>query len=288
MKNINKKKYVFLGLVIPSLIIILSSCSQNINGIIDLPYTEEIVIRGVLEAGQPVKGIMLSKTMPTLDTFSISQSEIPGAEAYIINNNIKYKLNYVGNALFDTDSLIAKSGETYSITVKWNGKTAAATTIVPFPVDFDSIALFAPHKRRRSVDWTVGLTARVVLNNNVVVVGGYYLIDSLGISQYIKTYTSKAYRMQDSNLYGVIHLVIYSKEVADTNNFQYDSAQYQANLFVEVYDPQFYNYFSSRLSGDSPNSSFGLSGSNIKWNVTGDGVGLLVGYASTRKRFQGF
>ncbi|MGA2296544.1 MAG: hypothetical protein ABSG15_03250 [FCB group bacterium] len=288
MKKINKISYAILTVVVPLLIMIISSCSQNVNGTIDLPYTEEIVIRGVLEAGQPVKGIMLSKTMPTLDTFTITQAEISNAEAYIMNNNIKYPLHFVGNALFDTDSLTAQSGQTYTLTVKWNGLTAQATTTVPFPLNYDSLAKTTPRQRRRSNTWIEGLSARVVITDNVVVVGGFYWIDSTGISPYIKTYTSRAYRMQDTNSFGGTRLVVYQRNYADTNFVTYDTAQYQTSIFVETYDPQFYNYFSSRLSGDSPNSSFGLSGSNIKWNVTGDGVGMLIGYASTRKRLVGF
>jgi hypothetical protein len=288
MKKINKKRFLFLILVFPLLVIIISSCSQDINGTIPLPYTEEIVIRGVLMSGQQVKGIMLSKTMPTLDTFTIAQAEIANAEAYIMNNNIKYPLHFVGNALFDTDSLVAQSGQTYSLTVKWNGLTAQATTTVPFPLDFDSIAKTTPRQRRRANDWIIGLSARTDITSDVVVVGGYYWLDSTGINPYIKTYTSKAYRMQDTNSFGGTRLVVYQRTVPDTNIVTYDTAQYQTSIFVETYDPQFYNYFSSRLSGDSPNSSFGLSGSNIKWNVTGDGVGMLIGYAQTRKRLVGF
>jgi hypothetical protein len=287
MPSINKIKIIIPNLGLLLILVILSSCSQNIDGNVDLPYTEEIVVRGVLEAGQPVKGIMLSKTMPTLDTFSMSQAEISNVDAFIMNNNIKYQLHYVGNSLFDCDSLTAQSGNTYTLTVHWNGKTVTATTIVPYALDFDSITVITPYHRRHDNEWTVGLSAITYINTNVVVVGGYYLIDTTGINPYIKTYTSKAYRMQDTNSNGARNLVVFQKSIIDTNLILYDSLQYQMSLFVESYDPQFYDYFSSRMSGDSPNSSFGLSGSNIRWNVKGDGVGLFVGYASKVKRYKG-
>lgn len=280
---VNKKIAKIIAFVLIAYTI--SSCSQGVGEVVDLPYTEMIVVRGVLEAGKPVKGIMLTKTLPALDSFEISKAEIQNVDAVIISDNISYKLKSVGNALFDTDSLIAQSGKSYQIIVKWNGKTAYGNTTVPYPVTLDSVWEVPPTQRRRSNQWIYRLSAESKFNENSVIVGGYQLDDTNNVYPFFKSYTSKAYQKQDANSDSKIKLIVFSQNVTDTNNVLFDSLSFKLSFFVESYDIQFYDYFRTRTNGDSPNSSFGLSGSNIHWNIKGDGVGMLIGFASTKKRY---
>ncbi|RPI71382.1 MAG: hypothetical protein EHM47_10325 [Ignavibacteriales bacterium] len=50
---------------------------------------------------------------------------------------------------------------------------------------------------------------------------------------------------------------------------------------IYVYDNAFYDYFSTQGSGQTPDAIFGQSGSNVKWNITGDGIGMFIGRTDT-------
>ncbi len=268
-----------------SSLIIFNSCTESIDGVIELPYSEQLVIRGVLVAGKPVIDISINKTQPALEAFDINKAMISNADAKIISENKEYPLIHVGLGMYKASDLIAEIGKTYRLEVRWNGKFAYANTSIPAPVSIESVKAFAPFKQRRSNLWTVGLNGFAKVPSNTACVSGFEYIDSLGLKESIKTYANRVYREQDTGKIGKTNMTLFSIEVADTNKIFYDSASYKLNLFVESYDMQFYQYFRTRLNGDSPNSTFGFSGGNIQWNVNGDGVGLFIGYSTYKMRY---
>jgi Domain of unknown function (DUF4249) len=144
---------VFIGAVW-----ILQSCSMTVTGV-ELAHDEKIVVYASLIAGESVKNIQITHTVPPLDTFNVERSRIENAQGSVTVDGVSYALrlqprvipvtrmdsiNYdQANqpSLYEAVGLTAQSGKTYTLQVSWNNKQATATTRVPEP---PSLATQAP------------------------------------------------------------------------------------------------------------------------------------------------
>lgn len=267
-----------------SLVILLNSCTETIDSV-DLPYTEKLVVRAILEAGKPINNISIIKTLPALDSFDINKAAITNADAFILVDNQSYKLVHLGSGIYSAENLTAESGKKYEFKLNWNGKSCSATTTVPYPIEILEITKLAPVKNKRKNDWTVGLSGKIKIPAGVAVVGGFQYVDSLGIKETINRYTAKVFREQDSSSKGFLRITMFSAQVTDTNNVIYDYDTYKLYNTIESYDIQFYDYFKTRSNGETIASTFGFTSSDVTWNIKGDGLGLFLGVAKTKKRY---
>ena len=53
-----------------------------------------------------------------------------------------------------------------------------------------------------------------------------------------------------------------------------------------IYDRAFYEYFISQGSAQIPDAIFGQPGTNVRWNVKGEGIGMFVGRMDTIRLLQ--
>lgn len=266
------------------MMIVVSSCTEIIDNS-SLPYTEQIVIRGVLVAGQPIRNISVIHSLPALDSFDMNKAMINDAVVTITIDNIKHTLINKGQGLYDADSLIAQSGKSYILEVKWQGRSCNAITSVPYPVDIIKVVKAPINKNFRTQLWRVGLDGRAKIPAEVACVGGAELVDSLGIEPMIRKYVSRVYREQDTGKTGLTAISVFTTDVQDTNNIVYTTGSYKLNLFVEAYDIQFFDYFKTRSNGESIASLFGFTSSEVTWNIKGDGIGLFIGMARSSMRY---
>jgi hypothetical protein len=136
--------------------IFLHSCAPTAVTNVELPHSERIVVTGFLVASEGVKGIQVSKTLATLDTFSYSRIYIPDAKVTITVDGITTALRLRApqrsdtlpngtpaavRSLYEAPELIVQSGKTYALRVEWNGKVATAQTLVPQPPVVQNSAL---------------------------------------------------------------------------------------------------------------------------------------------------
>jgi hypothetical protein len=127
---------------------ILQSCSMTVTGV-ELTHDEKIVVYASLIAGEPVRNIQITHTLPPLDTFNVERSRVDNAQATITVDGTAYPLvlqprvipvtrldsiNYdQANqpSLYQAVGLTAQAGKTYTLKVSWNSKQASATTRIP-------------------------------------------------------------------------------------------------------------------------------------------------------------
>jgi hypothetical protein len=167
--------------------LIPSGCRTVIDDAVELQFDEKIVIQGFLQAGKPLAGIAVSRTLPPLATVKSPRdywadnavvsiavdgrtiqatARIDSAAAYDVQTQKTIKIP--NQLTYGIDGMTVQSGKTYTITVQWNGKTAQAQTTVPrMPTLLDSMSLLV---RRDTIIQQTGFSSqqKIVRANYIV------------------------------------------------------------------------------------------------------------------------
>jgi hypothetical protein len=294
-------KFAFVAVFCMSLLALLDACSNTVDASkLEFPYEEKIAIGGFLFAGDSVETILLSATTPILD--SSKAKVLDGVEAVIRVDGRAYPLalqrtqTSTGKmtpsffsqlqqqkVLYRPAGLVGIAGKTYTIEVKWNGKTAQATTTIPMPLEPDSVAIFTDEKR-------ISLTARAIIRPRANET--YSMIHThVGTSRnrpltVISPYSPLG-RLQEAQADGKLTL---SSAIPTFDRFSegltwlYDSLDsFQSHATVYAYDGQYWDYYQSQQQKNRTADIVAITaGSNLQWNVKGDGYGLFIGVSSTR------
>lgn len=280
----------------------LSSCTTSTVDTSDLtfPFEEKIAIGGFLFAGDSIEGIHLSATIPIVDTTSFKP--LNGVEASIGVDGNSYPLSLQKwqtptgklqsstfqqlqqqNLLYRPVGLVAIPGKTYTITVRWNGKTASAVTTVPRPITPDSVGISTDEKRLSILSRAV-LTPRPKEAYSIVQTHTgrarnrlYTLISPY--SPMVRTEEARA----DGKLLVSTSLPTFDK-LSEGLTWLYDSLDnFQSHLSVFAYDGQYWDYYQSEQQKTRTADIVGVPlGVNARWNVKGDGIGLFIGVATSR------
>jgi hypothetical protein len=258
-------------------------CEQTIDGF-DLPYEELIVVRGILEAGKPVKYISISKTIPPLEEYSIRGTEIRDADAFISCDGQKYPLKYVDSSYYNAENLIAVSGKQYELTVNWNGKTVYSKTTVPFPIIIDTVYIkTAPYSwgHNKYTGFRYSVEIEFIPYKNFVYLAAFTTYHNYGTEKYAyNSINTNVDKPEDVQPNGKIHSSV-SYYISYTNDAKIDPFE----AFVESYDKPFYEYFLTRNNMSMDAGSFLTKGGiNVSWNVFGDGIGMFIGKATSARK----
>ena len=114
------------------LIFIFNSCEQPLEEE-EFPYELKLVTRGIIEPGQLVEEIYIGRTLPICVPFDEDFANLSDAVGAVVSDGIFYPLRHTGNGLYTTDSLIARTGNTYFLLVQWQDKSISAETYIPSP-----------------------------------------------------------------------------------------------------------------------------------------------------------
>ncbi len=262
---------------------VLNGCETSVTDTtIVLPYQEEIVVQGLITAGKPVENILIQRTLPPLQKWTIAEAEIRDAVATIRSGDRVWPLRYVQFGIYTVDSLIPEAGKTYQIEVQWKGKTVTATTVIPEVPVLDSITL----KRDVGGCFTQYDTAIVVYAHPHPEPNVVYRAATYGRSDfdrdtvlYLLQPSYQVFRGKDTDGTGKLSIeALYRCYFEQGPNAEPDT------VYVEVtgYEPAFYDYYNSKdNNGGGP---FEGDPSAIKWNVTGDGFGFFFGQAVIRQQ----
>lgn len=266
--------------ILCSALLFIMGCEETVENP-ELPYEEKIVIKSYVVAGEKEVFVSISKTLPLIEKYTFDAALIKDAEVTIICPEGSF------NALYDSEIKVYKAiipaikvGARYELDVKWKGKKAKASTSIPaLPsiiklstiVDYDS-------KYRYTRDYTltcdfsydpnicVGLLGDVLSSekrsDSVTMEYSYDILNSfynaktaIGNGEYIRF-------KKTSSLY------IYNN---NNNSYKYNS------VFFAAFDAP---YHAMNLSGSRYGNNddiFGSSGSNPKFNISGDGIGYFIG-----------
>lgn len=268
-------------IILLSIIAILNiSCEQTVTNV-ELPYVEQLVIDCIMDSGDLVDSVIITKTLPPLAKWEIEKTIVTDAKVTISDGTKIYELNYQNN-FYNSKDLIAESGKTYYLTVEWKGKKATATTFVPYPIEIPEIKWDVREASDFWGQWyEVTPYALVKPTKNVVYNSGY-----------ITTYHSGGYptyfyiaRETDINADGLIKIDFFNGYYTENADINYIKQYFKDYVFVlHSYDKQFYQFFITRYNGQSGDEIFGGNSNNIQWNIKGDGIGLFIGRATTYKK----
>ena len=141
----------YLYLVIISIIFI--SCSKEVT--VDLPDPEEkFVVEGSIENGSaPI--IILTRSQPYFSSISLDQLDnlfVKGANITLTTEGqeysfVEFAIPLDSNSqiyIYTIPTLIGEVGKKYDIKIEAEGKTLTASTIIPEPVNIDSL-YWIPH-----------------------------------------------------------------------------------------------------------------------------------------------
>lgn len=259
-----KKIYFFLILLMG---LGLSSCEEEVTGI-TLPYREQLVIRAVLEAGEKIGNIRVERTIPPLENYTVEKALVKDAVLIIDDGEQLDTLTYKNG--YYNSKLTAQSGKLYKLYAIWKNLKAYGETIVPEQVGFDEVF--------------------VEFQKEATIFEDYYRASVYTYITPVEKYVYTAGISFDNIIYGNYdEIFTYSRRTPDNRLkiiFTYiggnDSLQVKKELnnykFVILsYDKQYYDYFITRNNGNSDDDIFGNTGSNVRWNIRGDGIGMFIG-----------
>jgi hypothetical protein len=249
----------------------LSACDTELEN--NEPFKELIFINGTLIAGENTSYINLTKTLPITEEWTLEKAAIPDAVLKVISEGIEYSGKHTKYGQYAIYNMPVLSGKTYTLTVQWNTKTAYSHTLIPDPPIIDSII------------------ANTIPDNSEIL---YRKIYSTLTPKPGSSYTAYIdnYRIENSSY---IPVTEYSNEVILWND---TSSNGKINLYtglinfkntpvdgfsggIEACDMSLYYYYKSGKNLYSSSKFFVSKNPGKEWNVTGDGIGMLIGKAKT-------
>jgi hypothetical protein len=233
-----------------------------------LPYKETLVIRGILKADETKTIVLIYKTLPPLANEADTSYYVKNATAYIECEGIKYPLEYWNNTQYVCHDLVPKAGKKYKLFVQWKNHVATAETTVPnmnddlsdsrFEVDYSDYK--AKIKVNCKADVKDKCAAIIGLKFLYGYDGGEFYDDILfsGLITFNKAYKGEVEET-------------FSRYLYENNKLKYEY------LILRKFDPSFVEYYRTMDASRMDDDIFSTSGSEIKWNIKGDGIGLFIG-----------
>ena len=120
---------------------VFSGCEKTVT--VELPNVDDkIVVEGYIETGQPPY-VILSRSLDffgTVNLNSIVQNTIQGATVTVSDGFITDTLQQIpGFGVYVSQQLTGTPGRTYYLTVRADGEILTAKTLLPNPVELDSV-----------------------------------------------------------------------------------------------------------------------------------------------------
>lgn len=255
---------------------LLSGCEQVVDEE-QFPYEMKLVIRGLLEDGQPIKDIYIGRTLPVAVPFRGDFANLTNAIVSIKVDTLRYILKHSRDGLYSAPANVrAKAGKTYELLVSWENLSAGAITTIPEAGTIGGVYLL------NSINDT-GKSVKVMSAE----------ITPRGDETYAATwlsYTQTGQIYTEDNKYNTVvkklpnttslTLIVQSGEVPAA----YSSRPQDLGVGIYVYDTAFYDYFKTKGSSKLSDAVFGQPSTSVRWNVQGDGIGMFVGRSKTTKQ----
>jgi hypothetical protein len=293
---------------------LFSSCEQVITSNVQPEYVPKILLFGSLIAGEPISVLYVARTLPLFDTVNAERSALTTATIRLRVDGREYPmqlepmriLNANGGAIFQTPRsyysttppVIAEAGKRYEIIAEWQGLRARVETFIPLPVPVEAAREIIVDEKdpRTGVDirryqYELTFTPQAGVAYRAGFLGGTGA-DTASAFDFSPTPGSVLVGLSDSapivtqpaaDSTGKIRLLSPTALSTFIPGRGWTTIE-NPHVVLYQFDEAFAEY--SRTFGNSFASSnpFTIGGVNAKWNVTGDGVGIVVGVSSSRLR----
>ncbi|NUN09467.1 MAG: DUF4249 family protein [Ignavibacteriaceae bacterium] len=242
-----------------------AGCENNLEEA-EFPFEFKLVIRGILEEGQPIKNIYIGRTMPIQDSIAPVFSRLTDATVGVMVDDQFLRLNHTTNGLYENLSIIVQRNKTYTLIASWEDKTATAVTYIPLPGTIGSPEV------------------KPVLRDNTT----YYKIETSITPMGDEAYAA-VWQLLNATGQNVIGEgkssgpVIKRRSTAElsfrvaTDEFSGYSSNTRIGVRLYVYDGAFYDYYMTQNPNQVTDLTFGQPQAGVKWNVSGDGIGMFIG-----------
>lgn len=264
------------------LMIFTVSCEQTVSNI-ELPYIEQIVVFANLQAGEPVKGISIRKTLPPLEKLDLDKMLISDAEVSIFRGEDVFTCEFDAKTKkYVCPDLIPQVSDKLKLEVKWKDKRVYSQTVVP--------------PKPEIIDYIYN-----VINNG----NDPWSSKEVSVMVIVKLADDWAYRAYESvnsahtyGYYDYSDVYVLASVAKDSiayinfmNRYAYENPEdftVDTYAVVMIIDYAYYDYYRSSENDFSGDFFFGTSGVNADWNVKGDGFGVFVASNedSIRVKFQ--
>lgn len=242
-----------------------SGCENSLEEA-EFPFEFKLVVRGILEEGQPLRNIYIGRTMPIQDSISPVFSRLTDATVAVMVDDRLVRLNHTSNGLYENTSVIVQRNKTYTLIASWEDKTATAVTYVPLPGTISS-----PE-------------AKPVLKNNTT----YHKIETtvtpMGDEAYAAVWQLLNITGQSVVGEGTKAGPVIRRRSASELSFKVTTEEFpgltannKIGIRMYVYDGAFYDYYVTQNPNQVTDLTFGQPQAGVKWNVSGDGIGMFIG-----------
>jgi len=324
------RAFIAFGVVCTFLSIITSCGPSEVIGL-DVPHDERLVINGFLEEGVAVKNIMLIKTLDITDTSNMRKARITDAEVSITSDGQTFPLSLQPDNLafggrvpdgvnlaeqptyYQAPQLVPQAGKTYTLSVRYQGKTATATTVIPakpsiipmsssFSTKPDSVIYF--------FGGGVGTVSKSILKGDVSVQFGAQngafigTIEPTQVNTGILDSTGRMITVSISSQQQIITAPI-AENIALANSITRMKLSFwfwlpsrytefpkerellakaapRVKLQIAAFDTPYQRYLQTQTRGSTADAGIlGPSGLNPAWNIKGNGIGLFIGRSGT-------
>jgi Domain of unknown function (DUF4249) len=249
-----------------------AGCEQIIESP-DLPYVEQIVVTGLLEANSREATVTFTRTLPLNGSIVTAQAGLTNVHATIVTGGRVYPLTYAGGiGDYRTSGLYISPGQVYELHAEWNGKRVYASTYVPHPLT-EAISSIDPFPIQPGRDVTVRTVFRP--RPDEVYTQTWQITRPSGVSEDGGVFGEIA-RFQDAPVSGMVTI---------TDDYSYFPLSMGDTPYpvIHAFDEQYYAYYKSRVNIDSNHAdNIFLFGGAVTWNVKGDGIGLFIGRSISR------
>lgn len=250
-------------------------CNQEAVVENDLPFHERLVIQSTLREQSSII-VNVSKTQP-LTTSMSGKQDIENAIVVITSPALYYPdtLLHTGGGNYVNCNTIAFTSVDYSLKVSWGNKHCSASTRIPkIPVVTDA-KLHIPTLALG--DSTAYVTCLIKPETGFFYYASIVLDDEFSSFYWEDSLIGRAKKYTEVNEKGLLE--IKSREIPLQ---LYRDWRYMVHVVIYAYDDQLYNYFLTQNANLASNSIFTSVGTNTRWNVHGDGLGLFIGHSFTR------
>jgi len=260
-----KLKYIFYLLPL----FLFYSCEQPSEEE-DIPYLPKLVIQGIITEGSSVQNIYIGRTMPVSVKIDPLFTDLSDAAAAIIFRDKVYPLSYTHNGLYKNDTLQILRGEKYTLLASWQNLSINAETTVPMPGNF---SLFTIQSQGSDTGKVYFLQSKVFPIGNEIYAATWVLLYSNGIIG------------NESKVFGTVTGITQAGFANCTtanippNLINITGSKLVGRLYV--YDHPFLDFFNSQNLNQVSDAIFGQTGSQVQWNIKGDGIGLFIGRIDT-------
>jgi len=262
------KKILLLLSVFP--FILFFGCEQT-STTEDIPYKTVLVIRGLVEEGKVIKDIYVGKTFPVGLKYSADFANVKDATVLLqVNDGAIYTLRHTSSGLYTTNNMIARRGNKYTLIVQWGDRTAYGETSVPDRGSFQSISVTTKEENGQQIFLLEG---RVTPFSNEAYGAAWVVLGSgNSITDESKEFGNILRATGNSDALTV-----------PTGNIprNFISGSSTLGIHYYVYESSFYDFYLTQNSNQISDAIFGQPTAAVKWNVTGDAIGMFVARTDT-------